>query len=58
MIQMAIWQPCAGLIMGIANKDRADIYKYWNFNQIESFKDMADTVKAWGVAIIFGGSKR
>jgi aconitase B len=46
MIQMDIWQPCAGLIMGIANKDRADIYKYLNFNQIESFKDMADTVKA------------
>ena len=32
MIQRAIWQHCAGSIMGIVNKDEAAIYKYLNFN--------------------------
>ena len=46
MIQMAIWQPCAGSITGIVNKDEAAIYKYLNFNQIDEYVDNAKGVTA------------
>ena len=32
--------------MGVINADGSKIYKYMNFDQIESFKEVADTVKA------------
>ena len=32
--------------MGVVNKDGAAIYKYLNFNQIDSYQEVADTVKA------------
>jgi aconitate hydratase 2 / 2-methylisocitrate dehydratase len=32
--------------MGIINKDAASVYRYMNFDQIEEYKEVADTVKA------------
>jgi aconitate hydratase 2/2-methylisocitrate dehydratase len=32
--------------MGVINADGSKIYKYMNFDQIDSFKEVADTVKA------------
>ena len=46
MIQMAIWQPYAGSIMGIVKKDGAAIYKYLNFNQIDKYVESAKGVTA------------
>jgi len=46
MIQMAVWQYCAGSIMGMVNKDGAAIYKYLNFNQIDECVESAKGVTA------------
>ena len=46
MIQVAIWQACAGSITGIVNKDGAAIYKYLNFNQIDEYVENAKGVAA------------
>jgi aconitate hydratase 2/2-methylisocitrate dehydratase len=32
--------------MGIINKDAASVYRYMNFDQIEEYKEVAETVKA------------
>jgi aconitate hydratase 2/2-methylisocitrate dehydratase len=32
--------------MGVINADGSKIYKYLNFNQIESYQEVADSVKA------------
>ncbi|MFM2209035.1 MAG: aconitate hydrase 2 AcnB, partial [Pseudomonadota bacterium] len=31
--------------VGIINKDAASIYRYMNFDQIDEYKELADTVK-------------